>query len=149
MDALDPSFNAVVRDMAGQHAPAWRAADDVSFEQLKERTLRDGYITVWTGASDRTIFGSAHVNHAFRAWHDAAHLAGDHPFTPEGERAAAALQCAQLVEAYGDTPAVRHWCAIVDCEVNGQVEYAALHGGEFPADQLAFAKAYLLPYRGA
>lgn len=33
-----------------------------------------GRIIVWTGASNRTIFGAPEINHAFRAWHDWCHL---------------------------------------------------------------------------
>jgi len=142
--ALDLGLNHAVRLMAERYAPRWVAAEEApnDFETLKEWHKRDGYITVWSGASEDTIFGEPFFNHAFRAWHDAVHLSHNLPFTLEGEKAAAEVQVAQLRANFMPGTVLDRWCEIIRCEVGGQAEHFATTG-EFPADQIAFAKAYL------
>lgn len=97
-------------------------------------------LTVWSGASDATIYGAPEVNHAFRAWHDAAHVAGMHEFTLAGEAATAERQVRELLAAYPRAP--RAWLALLRAEVTGQAEHFAAHGS-FPADQAAFIRSYV------
>jgi hypothetical protein len=142
--ALDTGFNFMVALMAERYAPGWKAAPVApeTLEALKESHKRDGFITVWDGESDRTIFGEAHFNHAFRAWHDAVHLMYDLPFTLDGERAAAEMQCEHVKRHYGTDSRALKWCEMIRCEVAGQAEHFA-KTGDFPADQVEFAKGYL------
>lgn len=111
-------------------------------EMTADYNLR-GTITVNTDYSENTVFGEARINHCFRFWHDLCHIATGAPFDADGERAAALYQIAQINALVGPSDADKaRWAAIVDCEVNGQVEYYLQHG-EFPANQREFAIAYL------
>lgn len=101
-----------------------------TFEDL----IKAPSLIVWSGASDRTIYGDPAVNWAFRAWHDSLHLKLNAPFTLEGEKRVA-LEQARLV----DSDAIAR---IILAEVVGQAEYFAKQG-EFPVDQVAFIKAAL------
>lgn len=94
-----------------------------------------GPLVIWDGASDQTIYQDARVNHAFRAWHDAAHMAGHFPFTLEGEHAACEFQIAQARAVFPRLP--ESLAAAIRAEVIGQAEYFAANG-MFPANQLVF-----------
>jgi len=95
-------------------------------------------LPVFDGACDRTIWGSPAANIAFRAWHDAVHLALGADFSREGEVRVAQEQVAQA-RAAGASPGVLDalWA-----DTFGQVEYFARHG-MFPADQITFVRACL------
>jgi len=134
MRAIDPAFNAAIISLAPSHTA--RPIAPSTYRQLVEC----GKFIVWDGASDATIYGDARVNHAFRAWHDSCHILGHHDFTLAGERAAADLQCAQLLAAYPRAPG--RWLKLIHAEVTGQAEYFARHG-IFPLDQLEFIAQYL------
>lgn len=105
--------------------------------KLRAEVKARGKMTVWSGASEHTIFGSAEANYHFRAWHDWCHWRYRLPFTAEGERAAAYVQVAHIARVYGDDELAAEMAAWVLAEVIGQAEYQAEHG-EFPADQVAF-----------
>jgi hypothetical protein len=100
--------------------------------------IRCGSLIVWDGASDCTIYGDARVNHAFRAWHDAAHIAGGFPFTLAGEIAACEFQIAQAYARFPRLP--DSLAATIRREVIGQAEYFAAYG-TFPANQIEFHNA--------
>ena len=100
----------------------------------------DGSMLVWDGASDRTIYWDAAVNHAFRAWHDACHIAGRFGFNLDGERAACELQIVQARLAFPSIPL--SIIATIRAEVVGQAEYFAAHGC-FPLDQRKFVAQYI------
>lgn len=90
---------------------------------------------VWDGASDATIWNDARTNHAFRAWHDAHHIAGQFGFTLEGEIATCRAQQAALIAAFPSAPA---WALqLLDIEIIGQALYAERHH-HFPLDQRTF-----------
>lgn len=146
---LDRGLNCAVQHIASRLFPTGFDVGDVApdtFDSLRDHVQRTGRMLVWSGASDRTIFGDPEINYAFRAWHDWCHLYGNggqgFPFTREGEAGAVALQQDHLRALYGDTAQTRKWCAILDCEVNGQAQYQA-ETGQFPADQVAFTIDYL------
>ena len=90
---------------------------------------------VWEGASDQTIFQGAKVNHAFRAWHDARHISGQHDFTLAGERATCEAQKRDVALLYPSAPA---WVyRLLDAEIVEQGEYF-VRMGAFPLDQVQF-----------
>ena len=99
-----------------------------------------GRMLVWDGASDATVFECARVNHAFRAWHDAAHIAGNFGFTLEEERATCELQIAQALARYPLLP--RGIIMLIRADVIGQAEYFASVGA-FPRDQKQFVRDYV------
>ena len=101
------------------HAPS-------TYEELKSHL---GTLPVWSGASDRTIFGDPRVNHAFRAHHDTLHLRYQLPFTLEGELELARLQARCY---FGD---------VVQDAIYLEVAAQALHlaeTGEFVVNQSDF-----------
>lgn len=100
-------------------------------------------MVVFDGGSDATIFGSAAVNYAFRAWHDWHHWKHKLAFDAVGAARACYYQQQDLLDTFGNTARVRSWCRLLDAEVNGQLSYSAWHSGEFPKDQRAFTLAYL------
>jgi len=91
-------------------------------------------LIIWSGASDRTIYGDARVNWAFRAWHDAMHLKQGLGFTVEAELELARIQASQCTSDL--------MAELVYCEIAGQVEYFA-QTGQFVADQVAFTLNYM------
>lgn len=97
-----------------------------------------GVMTVWEGASDKTIWRDARVNHAFRAWHDQCHIRVNAGFTLAGERLACEEQIRELMAAY---PRAHSMAALIRAEVIGQAEHFA-RTGIFPEDQIAFHAAY-------
>ena len=86
-------LNQAILALAGGHVA--QAVAPATFRDLM-RVGHAAVLPVWEGASDRTLYGDPRINHAARAWHDRAHLAGGFDFTPAGERAACALQLRQL-----------------------------------------------------
>lgn len=108
-----------------------------SFTQLKEEWERSGRVRVNTDFSDGTIFGSASVNWAFRAWHDYCHLTLGADFSKEGEGRAAQLQISHLISHYPTHPLLPLFISLVEIEVNEQVNYF-FETGEFPCNQFDF-----------
>jgi len=126
-----------VQQLAPEFIP--RSVAPATFRQLVE-AAQGRAIPVWSGASDKTIWGDVRTNHAFRAWHDAAHLVGRYPFTLAGEEAAWRTQVATLCFHYPQAPLL--WGRLLWIEI---VEQAYFHAeyGQFPADQIAFTMAKL------
>lgn len=140
MTLPDNEFNALVLHMVRLHVPQGynlSSEQTQSFEQIKTDFQRDGRLTVNTGFSDHTIFGSASVNWAFRAWHDSCHLQGDYNFSPEGERKACLMQQRQIIAAFPFHPRLQYFIDLLDIEGNSQLAYFQAHG-DFPQDQLTF-----------
>jgi hypothetical protein len=145
-EILDPEFNAFVLRMAESipydPAPGYTA----SFEGMRATYRATGRIPINTDFSEGTIFGDPAINWAFRAWHDWAHIRGNYDFTEEGEKHAAELQKRDVNGAVmgGYILPSQGWRfrRLIDCEVNGQVQYQLAHNA-FPSDQMAFAKEYL------
>ena len=134
-----PFLVEAVLAMANKHAPRYQVADIApnTYEELVSKTEQDGFITVWSGASDNTIFGNERVNHAFRAWHDSAHLRGGYDFSLRGEILAAKRQCLDLVQSYLPCAARGEAIIAILIEVIGQAAHYA-KTGEFVSDQIAF-----------
>lgn len=122
-----------------QNADFHLTSQYANFDDMVLDYKRRGTIRVNTDFSDNTIFGEPRLNWYFRYWHDMAHLATGAPFTADGERIAATYQMTQVWALQGPSDAdKRRWCAIIDVEVNGQVDYYLTHG-EFVSDQRGFA----------
>ena len=140
---LDHAFNRAVHHIANKLLPnGWDVSDTApsSLAELKAYYATTGRICVWSGRSDYTIFADRETNYAFRAWHDYHHLLGNHEFTPDGERAVETEQWSDIWQLYG--PGHNHWADILHAEIGGQGEYERANG-TFPADQMAFVRAYL------
>lgn len=149
MRPFSSSLNDAIVHMAVKAWPeGWTGRadlDGMTFADLKETYARTGRIEVWTGGSDETIFASHIVNVAFRAWHDACHLAGDYPFGLVGEKGALDLQLKQLEEEFPGHKDMAYWKRLLTCEVLGQLAYSVTNG-HFPDNQRAFTRAFLKSY---
>ena len=88
---------------------------------------------------DRTVYTSARVNRAFRAWHDALHLHYGLDFTYAGEMFTAQKHIEAMTGQLGFFE--ENAKAILWADTAGQSEYFRIHG-EFPVDQRAFVLAY-------
>ena len=120
-----------------------------TYEALVQSYGDKGRMTVWSGASDKTIFGDPKANYAFRAWHDMTHLRLAAHFTPEGEHAVCEAQSEDVRMLYGDSPEADHMIGLLHAEIDGQVQYAQAHEGAFPVDQRGFDQAWLADPKGA
>lgn len=143
---LSIMFNAAVHTICKAVLPGgFDVGPDApsTLEALMDEWERRGRFTVWDGACDNTIFDDPQTNQMFRAWHDWCHIQGRFDFTLQGEQAAAHMQCEHIAARYGTGETGQELMALVMMEVVGQKLYADAHGGEFPTDQKAFAKAYL------
>lgn len=140
-----PEFNRAVLDMCawlmpGGYVVSWEAPQ--TFAALKALMHAGGPMTVWAGASERTVYADPQVNFAFRAWHDWCHWQGDYDLSIDGEAAASSMQRRLLVARYGNGDLTVRWSGIIDAEINGQAQYHARHQ-RFPDDQRGFVDAYL------
>jgi len=98
----------------------------------------DAPLTVYDGASGATIYAAPEINHAFRAWHDACHVALGADFTVRGEMRTAALQLRQAAALGADARTL----ALLRADTVGQVQYFRAFG-RFVDDQRAFVARYL------
>ncbi len=111
-----------------------------------------GMISVYSGASDCTIYTSPHANYAFRYWHDTGHVQHGLSFTPEDERALqtlyhiremrAALWTATMHIPGYTRETLELALQMYKADTLGQIEYVVANK-RFPNDQLAFVLAYL------
>ena len=139
-----PAFNAAVMTMANKVCPTgYDIGEDAptSLPELNAYIEQNRRIKVDSRNSDRTIFGCPEHNWAFRAWHDWTHWRIGAEFTLQGERAVAARQISDLKLVFG-TACPPLWEALILEEVVGQAEHQH-RTGEFPRDQLAFAREAL------
>ena len=145
MPPLSKAFNIAVLQCANRACPRGWAVADTAPATLGEglaMLARDGRPTVWSGASDATVFGDAEINYAFRAWHDAWHYRLRAPFNRLGEQLVCAAQCADIRALYGSGAIAGEFQRLLKAEIMGQLDYHACTG-EFPADQRAFCLDYL------
>ncbi len=130
-------LNALIVAKADALPAGWSAsavAPDTFDGLLQDAKRNAGHITVWTGASEGTIYGDPRVNWAMRAWHDSFHVGLLSDFSLAGERRVALAQAAEC-ERPEDA-------ALLLADVLGQAEYYAQHGS-FPTNQVEFVAAYL------
>ena len=103
-----------------------------TFKELASNTVSG--LVVWSGASDKTVYGDPMVNWAMRAWHDSIHLKINAEFNSEGEKRVG-LEQARLIGS-------DRLGLILVAEVIGQVEYFDKYGS-FPIDQVQFVSNYM------
>lgn len=144
-------FENMVLAMAMRVLPeGWDVAADApqTFDELCEHWEWVGRVRVWNGACDRTIFSEPRFNYAMRAWHDWCHLHLIQDFSAENERAVCEHQQVQVLTEYGDNLRTQSWCAILEADCIGQLEYKERHG-RFPDNQEGFVLAYLVDRNAA
>ena len=128
--ALFPDLNRVIIALA----PRFEARDHAP-ETFRDMLAAPGII--WAGNSERTIYGDANVNHAFRAWHDMHHARGLWDFSIAGEYATLRSQVRELLSVFPRAPSL--WVRALWWEVVGQGLHLQTHG-TFPCDQIAFVR---------
>lgn len=102
---------------------------------------------VWSGASDKTVFTSPQINHAFRFVHDTDHVILGADLTHDGEVKVIVPFIMEVFHAAGFVAAVL--CA---CDLLGQLWYGTNNHGAFVDNQEAFVKqlySYLMHHHGA
>ena len=145
-------LNAAVVAMAGRLFPTgFDVTDDeqaapASLEALNEHLANTGRMLVWSGGSDKTIFGAPEINHAFRAWHDWCHWHLQAEFNDKGEYAVYVQQCAHLNQFWPGHFKLGSWMTLLYIEVVEQNSHYR-KTGQFPVDQRAFVDSRLLAYR--
>lgn len=143
---IDPEFNLAVLHMA--HLAWPNGYDRTPIEPYKDYAsmradwLQRNRIAVYTRYSQRTIFGSSHVNIEFRAWHDSAHLLANADFSFDGELTTYDYQSRQLTQAFPSHPDLNLWHNLLQIEVVEQTR-EFLRTGLFLTDQRSFAIAKL------
>lgn len=138
---LCAAFNRFVLSQARLYCPRGFDVMESAPATLEDATRywRDhGRVAVWSGASDSTIFGDSHVNHAFRAWHDSHHIAQGLEFDRQGESQTMLAQIRDARFCGADFPL---FARLLECEVIGQFDFAESNG--FPINQEQFAREYL------
>lgn len=140
-------FTRACLDIAGDITPGYVIADNApeTFEGIKDAYQERGHLTVWSGASDRTIYTSPEGNYSFRAWHDWRHITQGADFSTGGECETYRAQLADLRAWHELQPWETPLIAleqILRAEVIGQLAYK-ITWGEFPSDQRAFINAFL------
>lgn len=114
------------------------AAAPSYFAALRAAWSPDAPLPVYSGACDATIYAAPEVNHAFRAWHDACHVALGADFSVAGEVRTARCQLRQAAAMGADARTL----ALLRADTIGQVQYFARFG-RFVHDQRAFVARYL------
>lgn len=126
--------------LALQLAPAsWQTSNLApdTWEKTQASFAPAGIVTVWSGASNATVYSSPRANWLFRAWHDSMHLAYGLDFSLAGEERACERQTAQVYKVCSDRAKRRFASALLEIEIVEQAKHAVVTG-EFIQDQLAF-----------
>ena len=93
-------FSQRLNDFIIERAEGLRYIDgkfpELSFEGFKNMYKESGVMQISNEFCENTIFGSAEVNIAFRAWHDSVHLELNEDFDYMSEARVAFAQCAEL-----------------------------------------------------
>ena len=144
-NVLDHNLNVAVRTISRILLPGgFDVSEDApdTYEKLVAHFESGARLVVYSGGSDKSIFGDPEINYHFRAWHDWCHWQGHHDFSMRGEYAVYEMQCAHIVRFYGDTHMTRRWRTILFADGMGQKAYHEKYG-TFPDDQFAFVREFI------
>ena len=100
--------------------------EEGTFEEFKEASERDGFMSISADHCENNIFGNKEVNIAFRAWHDSVHIELNEGFGYMEETRVAFAQCAELPQDW------HYERMLIMCEVVGQAAYHEKTGGFVP-----------------
>jgi hypothetical protein len=132
---FSPRLNELVRDASRRLRFDVADVAPDTFQGIAGRATAG--LVVWSGASERTIFGDPAVNWGFRALHDALHLQTGIGFDPAAEIEIGRIQAGEIARVAGDKIATLVWL-----ETAGQAEHYLRSGG-FVADQIEWTRAQL------
>ena len=111
---------------------------------LREYVEEHGRLVVALEHGESSIYGSAHANAWFRAFHDLGHLVYNREMTYEEEVSLALTQWQDLAPIFREMGAtevlLQDLCRLYLFDTVGQSRYCLLTG-RFPHDQTAFADA--------
>lgn len=132
----------------------WKAVEvgapdtyDALVDELRLSAVTLAPFRVWAGASDKTVFTSPQINHAFRFVHDTDHVRLGADLSHYGEVKVIVPFIHEVFHAAGFVAAV-----ICACDLLGQLCYGTNNHGAFVDDQESFVKqlfAYLMHHHGA
>lgn len=109
---------------------------------LREYVEGHGHLVVALEHGETSIYGSAHANAWFRAFHDLGHLVYNREMTYEDEVALALTQWQDLAPIFREMGAtevlLQDLCRLYLFDTVGQSRYCLLTG-RFPHDQTTFA----------
>ena len=129
----------VIVSLAPKHHTSDKAPNSYSELMQYSSDLEQGLsIPVYSGDSDNTIYGSAAINYAFRAWHDRIHIEHKLDFSEQAELSVAEIQYNELIE----NGVNKNQAFIILCDIVGQVRYYFKYK-KYVINQLGFIKAYL------
>lgn len=100
--------------------------------------------TVWSGASDATIYMSKGANWAFRFWHDYLHVAHLKETSLDDELYLGRLHIEAVEEEFGKGSLE---ALLMEADTIGQSNHCDKTGA-FPEDQLQFAIDYINAHKG-
>ena len=107
-----------------------------TFKRHKKRFVEEGFINIWTGASENTIFGCSEVNAKFRAWHDYVHMIYNLGYSITDESIVCDIQRDMLPKG------MRFEKKLIECEIRGQAQYFYLNN-KFVNNQREFTICWL------
>lgn len=134
---ISPTTESLILQLAPPHIAVPNAPG--TLEELRSM-IRDplgGALQVSSLYSDRTIYSSPAINHAFRAWHDMLHYTHGLKMNYKDEQKLARVHYVILDDLY--VPYEDLCC--IHADTYGQTEYCKLHG-TFPNDQRGFVTAW-------
>lgn len=105
--------------------------------QLAKKTTRP--FKVYSGASDRTIYDSPHVNWAFRFWHDYLHVFGNRGMNFYDEAVIAKTHIEAVAAEFGESSLE---AKIIEADTYGQAVWYAVNGS-YVEDQREFVTMYV------
>jgi len=127
--------DALIDVAARVDTPRYRVSDHApgTVEDLIRSFGETRELVIWSGASERTIWGAPELNWHFRAWHDWCHIRSGLGFTAGQEIELARWQC-------GDAGIQDVLASVVREEIEEQARFFLEHDHFLDGDQLAFAR---------
>ena len=117
-----------------------------SFKEVKRHLEEHGYLLIYSGSSESTIFSRPEINIMFRAIHDAGHIEHDLSFKFDDEKKLGVIQSNELkwvaLTLGYDLSIANRIKAIVHAEIVGQIEYYELNS-KYLEDQKSYIMSYL------
>lgn len=136
-----------ILDLAPNHYACENAPNDYKSLMNWYNNNNSGVLPVFNGSSDKTIYSSDRVNFAFRAWHDAIHIAFKLDFSYADELEVAKHHVDELLcwcIGHGIDGNLAYDAAeLVYADVVGQVEYY-YHHKKYVDNQLDFVVDYIV-----
>ncbi len=95
-----------------------------NFEAIKDYYAENGFLSIYSGGCDGTIFKNKQSNYAFRAWCDLTHIKLKADFSKFGEMRTFLAQERQILKLdFLSDKAKRICCDILRIEIIGQLKH--------------------------